>query len=216
MFWFNQNTNGGSENESVRPEDLEFVRRIRGRFTDSAKGPGKAWFLILFFAAGCPFFLGLAFFSDHPVDRLTGLVMAIVYLLLAIFIWRLRPPEYEFTGEEIIQSQRGKPIKRVAISQITKIDVQPRERHLILVAGQTRMVVVMFDPLLEALRQTAENFLSPEEIQQVKQAYAAIEKSRRKVFSVYWLIEVAGVVFTLAVVLAVAMLVIYLGKYFKH
>src|SRR5580698_2004691 len=134
------------------PEDLQFLRDIRGRFEDWKRNQiwGKVFYVLFFIIF--PIFFLTVFIICHDSVRWIFIAFTVVTFVLTALLWRDRGLEYEFTGDEIIERRAGRVRNRVQISNIVNADVNILEHILTLETQNSKMIVHIFYSLNEAIQ----------------------------------------------------------------
>ncbi|MEN3940372.1 hypothetical protein WJU23_03690 [Prosthecobacter sp. SYSU 5D2] len=106
-------------------DNLEFLRRIRGRFRNPMKDRIACHFIVSFFGIAAVVFFYLLLLrtrSQLPFtnDDWAGVLIVFSSIGLASFFWVNTDQEWHFTGLEIIAYRGGKLIWRIPIDSITE------------------------------------------------------------------------------------------------
>jgi hypothetical protein len=185
--------------------DLDFLRRIRGRFQDIKSHQQGEWLLIFLFGCAFPGLFLAIFFLSPPVllDQVHWffILLIVASLIIAGHFWLIRGLEYEFTGEEIIERRRGKIQNRLVISDIIKMDVKIQPHQMILKTGKSKMTVTIFKSLNDTIQIEAAKILSEEQKQQNKEIVAQIKRAQWKIavaITLVMFLLAVGVLFVIA------------------
>lgn len=198
----------------MKPEDLEFLRGIRGRFQGSKSQQQGEWFLIFFALAFFPALFLVLFFAVRPigVDQIHFFCMAmgLVSFITGIQIFRRRGVEYEFTGEEIVEKRGGKIKSQIRISEIIETEVPIGMSRMILKTNNSKMAVQIVPSLNEVIQKKAtETMTAKSEAEQ--KCFAEIKRETLTRFKRVNLIF--GIIFLLVIV-ALSLLIAWFSR--KH
>lgn len=110
-------------------DNLEFLRRIRGRFRDPRQDRILFYFYAVFFGIlSAVFFyqILLRALSQEPFtnDDWGFVVLVLIGLGMAALFWVNTGREWHFTGLEIIAYRKGKLIWRIPIDSITEVGAE--------------------------------------------------------------------------------------------
>jgi hypothetical protein len=161
------------------PEDLEFLRSVRGRFQDTKFNRVRD--NILFFVLGILFpMLFLAFFFIFQPLRSLFAVGAFGLFALTANLWRDRGLEYEFTGEEIIERRAGGIRKRMQISEIVNVDTNIFEPIFTLKTQNLKMTIQILPSLNEVIqKKAAESMAKQSEVERKRYEEVNQQLARR-------------------------------------
>jgi len=204
----------------MHSEDLELLRKIRGRFQDSISNQRRDLVVLFLFGIIFPAILLLFFFFDPERFRFVFAAMALVSIILCALIWRDRNVEYEFTGDEIIERRGGRTRNRMRISDIieTKVEFSPHYHQLKLNSISSKMTIHIFPDLNAVIqKETAEMMTKASEseqqhLEQVKQEMIARQKRINKIGAI---IIVPAVFAIFSILLLVGYITVHLLRWFE-
>jgi hypothetical protein len=189
-------------------EDLQLLREIRGRFSDTKSNQIRDYFAYFLVGVLFPvFFLAIYFFLNDPHLWLLVL-MSLGSFILAAILWRDRNLEYEFTGDEIIERRAGRVRNQIQISRIVNADVKILEHILTLETENSKMTIRILAPLNEVIQRNWAKLLATKSDAERQD----VEKVNREMISRLKRANLIAVLALIALMLAIGLLVAWLEK----
>jgi hypothetical protein len=140
---------------NMKPEDLEILQEIRGRFQSLKSQRQGEWALIFIFSVMFPIIFLCFFYLDPEQNRWWFAGIVFISLVSSMHIWKERSLEYQFTGEEIIEQRGGKIKNRIQIRDIIDVKIVIRPYKIILKTSNSKMEIQIVPSLNEALLKEA-------------------------------------------------------------
>jgi hypothetical protein len=145
----------------VKPEDLEWLRSIRGRFGETKLYRLGIRLTAFFFFALALLFVGMFFRTGIPhwplsSDRWFCVVSVPLGIAGAVFFWRTSDIEYEFTGTEIIKYRSGTVQQRIPVAEIVTTEILGNDgvnMWLSMQTGTTKLLIRLMPSLLAKLKE---------------------------------------------------------------
>ena len=188
--------------KATHSEDLEFLRRIRGRFQDTTSHRQGERFVILLVAATTAVLFSALLHASPPLTTGRHHVFYIAMILGSVImgaqLWRALAVEYEFTGEEIIERRAGRIHGRILISKIVETRVLMQRHRLIVRTQNANMSIRIFPLLNEAIQRGAASPVTDgvrRETEAVTQEVVSRLKRRQVVAAVVLMLFAFAIVF---------------------
>ena len=145
----------------VKPEDLELLRSIKGRFAETKMHRLGIRLTAFFFFAGSLLSVVMLFREGIPSwplssDRWACVVFIPAGIAAAVFFWRIRDIEYEFTDTEIIKYRSGTVQQRMPIAEIVTTEILGNDgvnMWLSMQTGTTKLLIRLMPSLLAKLKE---------------------------------------------------------------
>ncbi len=139
-------------------EDIVFLKRIRGKFSDTKSARWSEYFYMSLFGVVMPTLFGFILWHDSvPVAPLSSDELALVLLIpgslfLGWVFWYNSKGEYEFTGSRVIYRCRGKLRRTIELDSVLKVDIQPDNRGYsrLLLRGSGKPFSILLYPSIQA------------------------------------------------------------------
>jgi hypothetical protein len=143
--------------DTPTPEDIAFLKRIRGRFAPTKAAERSLLFYAFLMGVCGPILFSCLLLHDGipawPLDgnQWTAVILTPSSLVLGWFLWRGYGSVYEFTDMGVILWCRGRKRRGIQFSEIEKMDVR-RDQYgsSLILEGNGRRFPVPLDPSLKA------------------------------------------------------------------